>query len=344
MRKYLARNFVAAHITDAAGMAQPVDLRDHQGVSLLSGAGPVPPRIAGSLPDLLLTAGGNEVRIDLTPLFAGASSYSVTPMPAGVTLDDAILAIDPLDEIAPIQIGVRGVNAAGASNPVQFMLTVSMSAPEIVGPTAVTLSSIARTVQADTALPLILAALAADGTAPLTWALTAGAPHAEIDISAQPPRLMLAQMPAVGAQAITVRASNSAGQATASFDLTVEAAVIDPPSEIVVSIAGNPDTVTSGQSLTGTITGAPAGATIQHRWTDGTAPYVGATAATFIPVIGAGGISDLSPVYYEPIIDGAAYRSDRVDVIHAAPIASGSMPDLTMTQGDATATGDASTY
>lgn len=230
MRQYIARNFTAVYLTDGEGRAEQIDVRDHMNAPVLGDVAPPRPRVIGQLADLELVLGGNPVVIDLGTIFAGADHYEVTPVSAVLALEGATLMIEPLEELAAGIVTVSAVNSAGRSPAVTFELSVvhHSAGPEVIAPSAVTLSSTSAAVAADTGLPIRLADLSADGTPPLAWSLDAGAPWFQIDVATQPPCLMLVQMPAEGAHTATVIAGNSAGQAQGSFSLTVEPAIAAP--------------------------------------------------------------------------------------------------------------------
>ena len=130
-------------------------------------------------------------------------------------------------------LNVAAENGAGMAQAI-FTLTVSASA---TAPSTVALSAASATLAADAALPVDLAVLSSDGTAPLDWSLEGGNGAFALELDGLEPVLRLVAMPAVGAHAVTVRATNAEGSAEAGFALTVTAAEPAPVAPTAVALS-----------------------------------------------------------------------------------------------------------
>lgn len=120
-------------------------------------------------------------------------------------------------------VTIRAANEVGAAS-ADFALTVTQA---VAAPTAVTLSAASADVMSDAVLPLPLAVLTADGTAPHDWSIDGSAAFAIVP-GVSGPELHLLSMPGGGAHHVTLRAANAAGAAGADFVLTVTEAVVTP--------------------------------------------------------------------------------------------------------------------
>ena len=76
--------------------------------------------------------------------------------------------------------------------------------------------------------------------------------------------------------------------------------------------------VTSGATLTATITPAPAPLVPSYQWTDDGAPIPGRTSASYAPAIGTDGVSDASLIRCVVTLDGIAYASNARRIVFAA--------------------------
>lgn len=139
MRDYLSRNVVGVYVTDGDGIATAADIADHLGETLLDDPPPAP-QVTGSIADRSYTVGGGPYTIDLDTKFSGATSYQVTPQPAGVSLSGAILTITPAEPVAKTTITVHGVAHGRQSEPITFALTIEAAAPVVTVPGAPSLS------------------------------------------------------------------------------------------------------------------------------------------------------------------------------------------------------------
>ena len=148
MRDYISRHISAVYITDDQGQPTAVDILDAAGQSLLDPL-PAPPAIIGTIMDRSYVVGSGPYTIDLASKFDGATSYQVTPQPAGVSLDGATLTIDPVAPLAVTQISVRGIGIGGQSAPITFALTVE-AAVTVTAPAAPVLSLVGKAADAIT--------------------------------------------------------------------------------------------------------------------------------------------------------------------------------------------------
>lgn len=169
-----------------------------------------------------------------------ASLFAIEDTGAG-----AALVLQRMPATGQHAVRVTATNAAGAAQAV-FTLNVQQAAPVVQAPTAVTLSAASASLQADAGVPVALATLAANGTAPVSWSLVNGPAWAAIDTTGAQPVLRMTAMAPVGAHLLTVRAANGAGSATAAFALEIKAVpVADAPGAAITSSAG---TITAQRS------------------------------------------------------------------------------------------------
>lgn len=162
----------------------------------------------------------------------GPFAWSLVDGPSWASIDTSgaqpVLRLTAMPPIGAHPLTVRSANSAGAAN-ATFALTVEAAAPVITAPTTVTLSATSSTVQSDAAVPVTLATLSANGTQPVTWSLVNGPSWATIDTSGAQPALRITTVPAAGDHTLTVRATNSAGSAQATYTLTVQTAQAGAP-------------------------------------------------------------------------------------------------------------------
>lgn len=144
-------------------------------------------------------------------------------------LNGLTFALTEADLDRPIEVIETAANNNGT------VQTVARIVMQQQAPTEITLSAAVAAVTLDAELPLVLAELGADGTAPLAWSVTGAGDHVGIDASAGVPVLMLLSMPGEGNHALTIRAENGAGMAEAGFGLGVAQPAVRAPGHVVLS-------------------------------------------------------------------------------------------------------------
>lgn len=199
-------------------------------------------------------------------------------------------------------------------------------------PTSITLSNVLSHISTSTQIDTVIATIESDGNPKPTYTLVNSPSWLSIN---ENHAIVVSSTPTPGSFQVHV----NAGNINTRLDLTVS-----EPEIVTVSISGDPDVVTSGQTLQGLVFGAPAGAMIEHRWTNGITPYSNANEVTFTPRIGVNGVSDSSSVIYAPLINGIEYKSNPATVVYSVPTTIGTISDLTLTQGAPASTGIAADY
>ena len=113
---------------------QPVSLLDAQGNVILGEGLPPAPTVTSTIADRTYAAGDAAVTVDLRTKFSGATSYTVSPTNAAVTINDYTLTINPTAAMTQTTFTVKGINGGGASDPLTFKLTVNAPSPVLLKP------------------------------------------------------------------------------------------------------------------------------------------------------------------------------------------------------------------
>lgn len=111
-----------------------VSILDAQGNVILGDDLPDAPTITSTIADRTYAVGDTAVSVDLRTKFSGATSYTVSPTNAAVTINDYTLTINPAAAMTSTSFTVRGVNGGGQSAPLAFTLTVTAPAPVLIQP------------------------------------------------------------------------------------------------------------------------------------------------------------------------------------------------------------------
>lgn len=111
-----------------------VSLMDALGNILLGDDLPPAPTVTSTIADRTYEAGAAPVTVDLRTKFGGATSYTVSPTNAAVTISDYTLTINPTAALTATTFTVRGINGGGASAPLTFALTVTAPVPVLLKP------------------------------------------------------------------------------------------------------------------------------------------------------------------------------------------------------------------
>lgn len=112
----------------------PVSLMDAQGNVILGDDLPDAPTVTSTIADRTYEAGAAPATVDLRTKFTGATSYTVSPANAAVTISDYTLTINPTATMTATTFTVRGINGGGASAPLTFALTVNAPSPVLLKP------------------------------------------------------------------------------------------------------------------------------------------------------------------------------------------------------------------
>ncbi len=111
-----------------------VSILDAQGNVILGDDLPTAPTVTSTIADRTYAVGDAAVTVDLRTKFNGATSYTVSPTNAAVTIDGYTLTINPAAAMTSTSFTVRGVNGGGSSAPLTFTLTVTAPAPVLEKP------------------------------------------------------------------------------------------------------------------------------------------------------------------------------------------------------------------
>lgn len=138
MKWFILDRVLEVWVTDANGVATQVDILDHEGMSLLSGA-IIPieaPRVLQDIPSFQIEVGSDPVTIDLRVHFAGDQlSYAREPDVGVIT--DYTLVFDPVAEMDPTIVTVTASNTSGAvqrTTQIEYVLPVVEEPEEPVDP------------------------------------------------------------------------------------------------------------------------------------------------------------------------------------------------------------------
>lgn len=112
----------------------PVNLMDAQGNVLLGEGLPDAPTITSTIADRIYATSDAPATVDLRTKFDGATSYTVSPANAAVSITDYTLTISPTAPMSQTTFTVRGINGGGASEPLTFKLTVNAPTPVLDQP------------------------------------------------------------------------------------------------------------------------------------------------------------------------------------------------------------------
>lgn len=112
----------------------PVHLMDAQGNVLLGEGLPDAPTITSTIADRIYATSDAPATVDLRTKFDGATSYTVSPANAAVSITDYTLTISPTAPMSQTTFTVRGINGGGASEPLTFKLTVNAPTPVLDQP------------------------------------------------------------------------------------------------------------------------------------------------------------------------------------------------------------------
>ncbi|MDO5704441.1 MAG: hypothetical protein Q4G49_05115, partial [Paracoccus sp. (in: a-proteobacteria)] len=175
----------------------------------------------------------------LPRVLARLSAGGTEPLDWSLEQADAWFALEQGDEALELRliampepgvetVAVRASNAAGTARAV-FDLIVT---EPVTAPGAVALSAQAARVTPHQALPVVLANVAADGSAPLIWTVE-GSDALILTEEDGVVQLVLVAMPAPGDHAVRIIAENTAGSAEAAFALSV--AVAQEPAQVRLS-------------------------------------------------------------------------------------------------------------
>ncbi|MFD2814912.1 hypothetical protein ACFSYD_11715 [Paracoccus aerius] len=138
------------------------------------------PAIIGGIADRSYTVGQSVPATDLRTKFAGATSYVISPAVAAAVIDGYDLVFDASSALEETSFAVRGVNAAGQSDPVSFKLTIEAAqqepaieivsiepSPLVAGqPFTITFNVSLDANEVSASVPLVGAGTARSGTAP----------------------------------------------------------------------------------------------------------------------------------------------------------------------------------
>lgn len=111
-----------------------VSILDAQGNVILGDDLPDAPTVTSTIADRTYAVGDAAVTVDLRTKFSGATSYTVSPTNAAVTIDGYTLTINPAAAMTSTSFTVRGVNGGGPSAPLTFTLTVTAPVPVLEKP------------------------------------------------------------------------------------------------------------------------------------------------------------------------------------------------------------------
>lgn len=111
-----------------------VSILNAQGDVILGDNLPDAPTITSTIADRTYIVGDSPVTVDLRTKFDGATSYTVSPVNAAVTISDYTLTITPTAALSATTFTVRGINGGGSSDPLTFALTVNAPAPILLKP------------------------------------------------------------------------------------------------------------------------------------------------------------------------------------------------------------------
>ncbi|MBM3603629.1 MAG: hypothetical protein FJX25_02500 [Alphaproteobacteria bacterium] len=112
----------------------PVSILDAQGNVILGDDLPDAPTVTSTIADRVYEIGAAPATVDLRTKFTGATSYTVSPANAAVTISDYTLTINPTATMTATTFTVRGINGGGASAPLTFALTVNAPSPVLLKP------------------------------------------------------------------------------------------------------------------------------------------------------------------------------------------------------------------
>mgnify|MGYP002717027902 CR=1 FL=1 len=111
-----------------------VSILDAQGNVILGDDLPDAPTVTSTIAYRTYVVGDAAVTVDLRTKFSGATSYTVSPTNAAVTIDGYTLTINPAAAMTSTSFAVRGVNGGGSSEPLAFTLTVTAPVPVLLQP------------------------------------------------------------------------------------------------------------------------------------------------------------------------------------------------------------------
>ncbi|WP_255328052.1 hypothetical protein [Paracoccus albicereus] len=218
--------FQAAHLV-RSGRTTEVDFRSMDGTSILRQApGPV------LVPVVVAPVGWSGIAAPGETIEIIGGRYDGTPEPSVTIaiqrkggseerLEEPWFVLRASDLGASVTIIERATNEHGSVR-TEAVVEVARHAP-----TEITFSGLVD-VTVGSALPVPIARLSADGTAPLDWAITDGGEGMALDLSGETPVLRLVAMPTVGVHSVTVTATNAAGSVSADMQLEVLASVGAP--------------------------------------------------------------------------------------------------------------------